>query len=88
MEIALVDWDDPDALRLRTAQQTDLLALYGEEDIGAAMTGESIVAMLLVRVDGEPVACGAIRDASDELGEGVGDRALPERGLPLDPELR
>ncbi|WP_157465671.1 GNAT family N-acetyltransferase [Cellulomonas sp. Leaf395] len=73
MEIALVDWDDPDALRLRTAQQAELLALYGEEDIGAAMTGESIVAMLLVRVDGEPVACGAIRDASDELGEGVGE---------------
>jgi GNAT superfamily N-acetyltransferase len=71
--IELVDWDDPDALRLRTAQQAELLALYGEEDIGAAMTGESIVAMLLVRVDGEPVACGAIRDASDELGDGVGE---------------
>ena len=71
--ITLVDWDDPDALRLRTAQQAELLALYGEEDIGAAMTGESIVAMLLVRVDGQAVACGAIRDASGELGEGVGE---------------
>ncbi|KQR08337.1 GNAT family N-acetyltransferase [Cellulomonas sp. Leaf334] len=71
--ITLVDWDDPDALRLRTAQQAELLALYGEEDIGHEMTGESIVAMLLVRVDGEPVACGAIRDASDELGDGVGE---------------
>ncbi|MDQ0374993.1 GNAT family N-acetyltransferase [Cellulomonas humilata] len=71
--ITLVDWDDPDALRLRTAQQAELLALYGEEDIGASMTGESIVAMLLVRVDGEAVACGAIRDASAELGEGVGE---------------
>jgi GNAT superfamily N-acetyltransferase len=29
--------------------------------------------MLLVRVDDVPVACGAIRDASDELGEGVGE---------------
>ena len=58
---------------LRTAQQAELLALYGEDDIGHEMTGESIVAMLLVRVDGEAVACGAIRDASAELGAGVGE---------------
>ncbi|KRD44100.1 GCN5 family acetyltransferase [Cellulomonas sp. Root930] len=67
--IALVDWDDPDALRLRTAQQAELLALYGEEDIGHEMTGESIVAMLLVRVDGEAVACGAISERGDGVGE-------------------
>jgi len=72
--LALVDWDDPDAARLRTAQQDELRALYGEDDIGHTMTGESILAMVLLRVDGEPVACGAIRDASDEgLGDGVGE---------------
>ena len=69
METELVDWDDPDAARLRAAQQAELLALYGEEDIGHAMTGETIAAMLVLRVDGEPVACGAIR----ELGDGVGE---------------
>jgi GNAT superfamily N-acetyltransferase len=69
----LVDWDDPDAARLRGAQQAELRELYGDDDIGHAMTGESIVAMVVVRVDGEAVACGAIRDASAELGEGVGE---------------
>ncbi|MBO3083283.1 GNAT family N-acetyltransferase [Cellulomonas fengjieae] len=71
--IELVGWDDPDAARLRTAQQAELRDLYGDDDIGHAMTGETIVAMLLLRADGEAVACGAIRDASDELGEGVGE---------------
>ncbi|WP_315098601.1 GNAT family N-acetyltransferase [uncultured Cellulomonas sp.] len=69
MVLTLVDWDDPDALRLRTAQQAELLALYGEEDLGHEMTGESIVAMLLVRVDGEAVACGALSDRGDGVGE-------------------
>jgi GNAT superfamily N-acetyltransferase len=74
VETTLVDWDDPDAARLRAAQQDELRELYGEDDIGHTMTGESILAMVLLRVDGEPVACGAIRDASDEgLGEGVGE---------------
>jgi GNAT superfamily N-acetyltransferase len=69
LELTLVDWDDPDALRLRTAQQAELLALYGEEDIGHEMTGASIVAMVLVRADGEAVACGAISDLGDGVGE-------------------
>jgi GNAT superfamily N-acetyltransferase len=74
VEIALVDWDDPDAARLRTAQQDELRELYGEDDIGHTMSGASILAMVLLRIDGEPVACGAIRDASDEgLGERVGE---------------
>jgi len=71
--LALVDWDDPDAARLRTAQQDELRDLYGEDDIGHTMTGESILAMVLLRVDGAPVACGAIRDAEDVLGPGVGE---------------
>ncbi|GIG21535.1 hypothetical protein Cch01nite_22590 [Cellulomonas chitinilytica] len=71
--LAVVDWDDPDAARLRTAQQAELRDRYGDDDIGHTMTGESIAAMVLLRVDGEPVACGAIRDASDELGAGTGE---------------
>lgn len=68
-----VAWDDADAADLRVAQQAELRERYGDDDIGHAMTGESIVAMVLVRVDGAPVACGALRDASDELGAGTGE---------------
>ncbi|HEX7806012.1 MAG TPA: GNAT family N-acetyltransferase [Cellulomonas sp.] len=73
VSIDLVDWDDPEATRLRVAQQAELRDLYGDDDIGHTMTGESIVAMVLVRVDGVPAACGALRDVSDELGAGVGE---------------
>jgi GNAT superfamily N-acetyltransferase len=71
--VDLVDWDDPDATRLRDAQQVELRELYGDDDIGHGMTGESIVAMVLVRVDGVPAACGALRDVSDQQGAGVGE---------------
>jgi GNAT superfamily N-acetyltransferase len=71
--VDLVDWDDPDATRLRDAQQVELRELYGDDDIGHGMTGESIVAMVLVRVDGVPAACGALRDVSDPMGAGVGE---------------
>ena len=71
--VDLVDWDDPDATRLRDAQQAELRERYGDDDIGHTMTGESIVAMVLVRVDGVPAACGALRDVADEQGAGVGE---------------
>lgn len=68
----LVAWDDPDAAALRVAQQAELRERYGEDDIGHAMTGESIVAMVVLRVSGEVVACGALR-AADELGAATGE---------------
>jgi GNAT superfamily N-acetyltransferase len=71
--VDLVDWDDPDATRLRNAQQTELRDRYGEDDIGHTMTGETIVAMLLVRVDGVPAACGALRDLGGEHGPGTAE---------------
>lgn len=73
VSVDLVDWVDPDATRLRGAQQVELRELYGDDDIGHTMTGESIVAMVLVRVDGVPAACGALRDVSDQMGAGVGE---------------
>jgi len=73
VELAVVDWDDADAGRLRTAQQKELRDRYGDDDIGHTMTGESIAAMVLLRVDGEAVACGALRDASADLGAGTGE---------------
>jgi GNAT superfamily N-acetyltransferase len=71
--VDLVDWVDPDATRLRDAQQAELRERYGDDDIGHGMTGESIVAMVLVRVDGVPAACGALRDVTDQMGAGVGE---------------
>lgn len=78
----LVAWDDPDATRLRDAQQSEIAARYGGPDPGWDMGGEGVVAMLLLRDDDEVVACGALRDAS-ELGEGTGELkrmyVVPER---------
>jgi GNAT superfamily N-acetyltransferase len=71
--VDLVDWEDADATRLRNAQQAELRDRYGEDDIGHLMTGESIVAMLLVRVDGVPAACGALRDMGDDGSAGVAE---------------
>lgn len=65
-------WDDPDVARLRTQQQAELRERYGDDDIGHLMTGDDIVAMLLLRSGGEPVACGALRDAA-ELGPRTGE---------------
>jgi GNAT superfamily N-acetyltransferase len=65
-------WDDPDVAALRTAQQAELRALYGDDDIGHEMTGDGVVATVLLRDGDVPVACGALRDAP-ELGAGVGE---------------
>ncbi len=71
--VELVSWDHPAAASLRTAQQAELRARYGDDDAGHDMTGDGITAMVLVRAEGEPVACGAIRDVSAEHGRGVGE---------------
>ncbi|MGY4645247.1 GNAT family N-acetyltransferase [Cellulomonas sp. URHB0016] len=73
LALVVVGWDDPDVARLRDAQQAELRGRYGDDDIGHEMTGEDIVAVVLVRVDGEAVAVGALRD----LGEGPADDATP-----------
>jgi GNAT superfamily N-acetyltransferase len=77
-ELVVVDWDDPDAARLRAAQQAELRDRYGEDDIGHEMTGEDITDVVLVRVDGEAVATGALRDLDedplyDAIQPGVGE---------------
>lgn len=73
VRVDVVPWDDPDARALRDAQQAELRERYGEDDIGHDMTGETIAVMLVLRVDGEAVASGALRDASAELGAGTGE---------------
>ncbi|WP_028050448.1 GNAT family N-acetyltransferase [Cellulomonas sp. URHD0024] len=82
--ISLVTWDDPAAQTLRDAQQRELRELYGDDDIGHEMTAEDIVAMVLVHDDDRPVACGAIRDVGDGVGELKRMYVVPEargRGL-------
>lgn len=70
---ALVAWDHPDAVRLRTAQQRELRERYGDDDLGHTMTGDGIVAFVLLRVGEAAVACGALRDVSAEHGPGTGE---------------
>ncbi|HEY0120110.1 MAG TPA: GNAT family N-acetyltransferase [Cellulomonas sp.] len=68
-----VGWDDPDVAVLRTVQQAELRELYGDDDIGHTMTGDGVLAAVLVRGDdGTALACGALRDAP-ELGAGTGE---------------
>lgn len=68
----LATWDDPGVAALRTAQQAELRALYGDDDIGHEMTGDGIVAMVVLRDGDVAVACGALR-AAPELGAGTGE---------------
>ena len=68
-----VRWDHPDLVALCTAQQAELRAIYGADDLGPALTGDDVLAAALLREDdGTPVACGAVRDAA-ELGVGTGE---------------
>ncbi len=73
VRVERVAWDDPDARVLRDAQQAELRARYGDDDVAHAMTGDGIVATVLVRLDGAPVACGVLRDVSAGLGAGTGE---------------
>jgi GNAT superfamily N-acetyltransferase len=73
VRVERVAWDDADARVLRDAQQAELRERYGDDDAGHAMTGDGIVATVLVRLAGAPVACGALRDVSAGLGAGTGE---------------
>jgi putative acetyltransferase len=72
IEITTVTWDDPDAVRLRTAQRTELDARYGTDDHepGAAPTAESVAVFLVARdAGGAALGCGGLR----LLGPGSGE---------------
>lgn len=71
--VEIVGWDHPDVAALRAAQQVEIAALYGEPDPLWDMTGDGVLAVVLLRDDdGTPVGCGALRDAS-ELGPATGE---------------
>ncbi|MGW5718133.1 GNAT family N-acetyltransferase [Amycolatopsis sp. NPDC003865] len=69
--IERVNWDDPDAVRLRAAQRTELDARYGTDDHepGAAPTADTVAVFLVARDAGTAVACGGLR----LLGPGSGE---------------
>jgi GNAT superfamily N-acetyltransferase len=67
-----VPWDDPVARALRDAQQVELSARYGDDGTPEPPAG-SVVATLVVALDGVPAACGSLRDVSDEHGAGTGE---------------
>jgi putative acetyltransferase len=70
--IDLVTWDDPDAVRLREAQRTELDARYGTDDHepGAVPTADTVAVFLVARdAGGTAVGCGGLR----LLGPGSGE---------------
>jgi GNAT superfamily N-acetyltransferase len=72
LTITPVTWDDPDAVRLREAQRTELDARYGTDDHepGALPTAETVAVFLVARdAAGTAVGCGGIRS----LGPGSGE---------------
>ncbi|ADJ49361.1 GCN5-related N-acetyltransferase [Amycolatopsis mediterranei S699] len=72
LTITPVTWDDPDAVRLREAQRTELDARYGSDDHepGAVPTAETVAVFLLARdAGGTAVGCGGLR----LLGPGSGE---------------
>jgi GNAT superfamily N-acetyltransferase len=83
--IETVPWDDPEADRLRTAQQDELKERYGGvADLEPHIPPEGVAAMLLVRVDGVAAGCGALRGRGEGIGELKRMFVLPEfrgRGL-------
>ncbi|MEV6828938.1 GNAT family N-acetyltransferase [Amycolatopsis sp. NPDC051102] len=72
LTITPVTWDDPDAVRLREAQRTELDARYGTDDHepGAVPTADTVAVFLVARdAGGTAVGCGGLR----LLGPGSGE---------------
>jgi GNAT superfamily N-acetyltransferase len=72
IEITAVTWDDPDAVRLRAAQRTELDARYGTDDHepGALPSAETMAVFLVARdAGGTAIGCGGLR----LLGPGSGE---------------
>ena len=71
--LTVVPWDDPDATELRDTQQAEMRVLYGDDDEPVRLRDTaSVTAMVVLRVDGTPVACGALRRlAPGSWGDGA-----------------
>lgn len=67
-----VSWDDPDAVRLREAQRTELDARYGTDDHepGEVPTADTVPVFLVARdADGTAIGCGGLRLLEPGSGE-------------------
>jgi putative acetyltransferase len=83
MIIRRVDWDDPAAAALRTAQRTEVSARYNNpnSEPGPTPTGDDVT-LFLVAFDDDgitPVACGGLRRIDDTHGEIKRMFVVPER---------
>jgi GNAT superfamily N-acetyltransferase len=80
LTLTVVGWDDPDAAVLRDAQQAEMRQLYQDDDEPVPLRDTtSITAMVVLRADDVPVACGALRRVppgswdGSEPGPGTGE---------------
>lgn len=67
-----VSWDDPDAVRLREAQRTELDARYGTDnhEPGEVPTADTVPVFLVARdADGTAIGCGGLRLLEPGSGE-------------------
>ncbi|WP_328449765.1 GNAT family N-acetyltransferase [Amycolatopsis sp. NBC_00438] len=70
--ISAVNWDDPDAARLREAQRVELDARYGTDnhEPGALPTAETMAVFLVARDGGgTAVGCGGLRPLGPDSAE-------------------
>lgn len=69
--IAAEPFDSPDAVRLRAAARVEIDGIYrGYPDRGVPLTPESVLASFVARdADGQPLGCGALVPAADEVLE-------------------
>lgn len=72
VRLTLVGWGDPAARLLRDAQQAELRARYGDDGTPEPPPDQVLLTVLLT-VDGAPVGCGSLRDASAGHGPGVAE---------------
>jgi GNAT superfamily N-acetyltransferase len=62
LTLTVVGWDDPDAALLRDSQQAEMRELYQDDDEPVPFRDPAaITAMVVLRADDVPVACGALR---------------------------
>ncbi|WP_116247048.1 GNAT family N-acetyltransferase [Nocardiopsis sp. FIRDI 009] len=72
MRTDVVPWTDPDAVRLRGLQRTEIAERYGTPDSepGTPPSADDIAVFVVARdEDGTAVGCGGLRDLGDDAGE-------------------
>jgi len=70
-EVRQVDWDHPDGVRLRAAQEAEIAIRYGTPDSepGPKPSADSVTVFFIAYEGEEPVGCGGLRQLDDQHGE-------------------